>query len=67
MPEVELRRLGQGSWIRTRSRGGSGRVETRSSKMETKVVGGRDTRWKFLRRSLGHEDVWVGVLVLHGV
>ena len=32
MPEAGLRRLGQGSQIRTRSRGGSGRVETRSSK-----------------------------------
>ena len=32
MPEVGLRHLGQGSQIRTRSRGGSGRVETRSLK-----------------------------------
>ena len=32
MPEAGLRHLGQGSQIRMRSRGGSGRVETRSSK-----------------------------------
>ena len=31
MPEAGLQCLGQGSWIRTRSRGGSGRVETGSS------------------------------------
>ena len=35
--------------------------------METKVVGGWDTRWKFLRRSLGREGAWVGVPVLHRV
>ena len=28
MPEAGLRPLGQGSWIRTQSRGGSDRVET---------------------------------------
>ena len=32
MPEVGLRRLGQVSQIRTRSRGELGRVETQSSK-----------------------------------
>ena len=32
MPEAGLRRLGQGSQIRTRSRGESGRVKTQSSK-----------------------------------
>ena len=32
MPKVGLRRPGQGSWIRTQSRRGSGRVETWSSK-----------------------------------
>ena len=35
--------------------------------METKVVGGWDTWRKGFRRSLGHGDAWVGVLVLHGV
>ena len=54
MPKVGLRCLGQGSWIRTRSRGG-GQAGSRHGvlKTETKVVGGRDTRWKVL------EGAWV--------
>ena len=53
MPEAGLRHLGQGSRIRTRS--GGGQVGSRHGvpKMETKVVEGRDTRWKVL------EGAWV--------
>ena len=55
MPETGLRSLGQGSRIRARSGGGGGRAGSRHGvlKMETKVVGGRDTRWKVL------EGAWV--------
>ena len=48
MPEAGLRRLGQGSWIRTWSREGQAGLRHGVPKMETKVVGGRDTRWKVL-------------------
>ena len=50
MPEVGLRRLGQGSQIRTRSRGEGGRAGLRHGVLttKTKVVGGWDTRWKVL-------------------
>ena len=67
MPEVGLRCLGQGSQIRTRSRGGLDRVKTRSSENGTKVCGRVGYSVEVFRRSLGHEDTWVGVLVLHGV
>ena len=67
MPEAGLQRLGQGSRIRTRSRGGSGRVETRSSENGTKVCGRAGYSVEVFRRSLGREDTWVRVPVLHGV
>ena len=53
MPEVGLRSLGQGSWIRARN--GQGRAGSRHGvlEMETKVVGGQDTQWKVL------EGAWV--------
>ena len=48
MPETGLRSLGQGSRIRALS--GEGQAGSRHGvlKMETKVVGGQDTRWKVL-------------------
>ena len=51
MPKAGLRGLGQGSRIRTRSRGGWAGSRHRVLKMETKVVGGRDTQWKVLERA----------------
>ena len=53
MPEIGLRSLGQGSWIRAWS--GEGRAGLRHGvlEMETKVVGGWDTWWKVL------EGAWV--------
>ena len=48
MPEVGLRCLSQGSRIRTRSRGGQAGSRHGVPKMETKVVGGRDTQWEVL-------------------
>ena len=53
MPGTGLRSLGQGSQVRAQS--GEGRAGLRHGvlKMETKVVGGRDTRWKVL------EGAWV--------
>ena len=67
MPKMGLQSLGQGSQIRARS--GEGQAGSRHGvpKMETKVVGGWDTRWKVFRRSLGRGDAWVGVPVLHRV
>ena len=53
MPKAELRRLGQGSWIRTRSKGGRAGSRHGVPTTETKVVGGRDTQWKVL------EGAWV--------
>ena len=58
MPEAGLQSLGQGNWIRARS--GKGRAGPRHGvpETETKVVGGRDTRWKVL------EGAWVvGVVI----
>ena len=54
MPEVGLRGLGQGSQIRTRSRGGvrQGR-DMEFQKWKLRFVGGQDTRWKSL------EGAWV--------
>ena len=53
MPEVGLRSLGQGSRIRAQSGGDRAGSRHGVLKMETKVVGGRDTRWKVL------EGAWV--------
>ena len=53
MPKVGLQSLGQGSQIRARSGQGRAGSRHRVPKMETKVVGGRDTRWKVL------EGAWV--------
>ena len=47
MPKVGLQHLSQGSQIRTWSRGGRAGSRHGVLKMETKVVGGRDTRWRF--------------------
>ena len=46
IPEMGLQSLGQGSWIRARNREGQARSRHGVSKTETKVVEGRDTRWK---------------------
>ena len=53
MPKMGLQSLSQGSRIRARS--GEGQAGSRHGvpKTETKVVGGRDTRWKVL------EGAWV--------
>ena len=53
MPETGLRSLGQGSRIRAWSGEGQAGSRHRIPKMETKVVGGRDTWWKVL------EGAWV--------
>ena len=67
MPKVGLRHLGQGSRIRTWSRGGQAGSRHGVPKAETKVCGRAGYSVEVFRRSLGREDVWVGVLVLHGV
>ena len=67
MPEVGLRRLGQGSRIRTRSRGGRAGSRHGVPKTETEVCGRAGYSVEVFRRSLGREDAWVGVPVLHGV
>ena len=43
--------------------GGSGKSSTWSSKNRTKVCGWMGYAVGDLRTSLGHEDVWIGVLV----
>ena len=53
MPEAGLQSLSQGSQIRARSGEGQAGSRHRVLKMETKVVGGRDTQWKVL------EGAWV--------
>ena len=56
-----LRSLGQGSRIRN----GEGQAESRCRglKMETKVCGRVGYTVEYFRMSLGHGDVWIGVLV----
>ena len=61
--EMGLQSLGQGSRIRVwngEGRAGSG---MRSSKNGTKVCGWMGYAVGDLRMSLGHGDVWIGVLV----
>ena len=53
MPKMGLRSLGQGSQIRARSGEGQAGLRHGVPKTETKVVRGRDTRWKVL------EGAWV--------
>ena len=54
MPEAGLRRLGQGSQIRTQSRGGVGQGQDMEfQKQKLRFVGGWDTWWKSL------EGAWV--------
>ena len=48
MPEMGLRSLGQGSWIRARNGEGWAESRCRVPKTETKVVEGRDMWWKVL-------------------
>ena len=62
-PEMGLRSLGQGSWIRAQN--GEGRAGLRCGvlKTETKVCGGTGYMAGDFRTSLGHGDVWIGVLV----
>ena len=50
-PEMGLRGLGQGSWIRAWN--GEGQAGSRCGvpKMETKVVEGQDMQWKILERA----------------
>ena len=61
--ETGLRSLGQGSQIRVWNGEGQAGSSTWSSKNGTKVVGGRDTRWKILEGlgSWGHEGWSSGV------
>ena len=48
-------------------RGGQAGLRHGVPKMETKVCGRAGYSVEVFRRSLGHEDAWVRVLVLHGV
>ena len=67
MPETGLQSLGQGSQIRVQN--GEGRAESRCgvAKMGTKVCGRAGYVVEDFRMSLGREDAWIGVPVLHGV
>ena len=62
-PEIGLRSLGQGSWIRAQNGEGQAGLRCRVPKPETKVCGGMGYTVEDFRTSLGRRDAWIGVPV----
>ena len=66
-PEMGLRSLGQGSWIRAQNGEGQAGLRCRVLKTETNVCGTVGYTVEDFRMSLGCGDAWVTVPVLHAV